>query len=91
MAKYVWVRNTNGAEYPVVKSAFDPELHTEVEGAEVALDANAQPTLRRDEPQAPPKNAPKVAWVDYAVSQGADPEEAEAANRADLIAEYGTE
>lgn len=91
MPNYVWVTNENGAEYAVVESAFDPEIHTKVEGAVVARDANGLPTLRRDEPTAPRDRDTKAAWVDYAVSQGADPEQAEAATKADLIAEYGNE
>lgn len=37
----------------------------------------------------PAKSANKGEWVDYAVSQGADPAEAEAATKDDLIAKYG--
>lgn len=38
----------------------------------------------------PAKSANKDAWVAYAVSQGADQAEAEAATKDDLIATYGT-
>lgn len=48
-----------------------------------------------DQPSAddgPPKHAaPKAAWVDFAISKGADPDEAEATAKADLIAQYGGE
>jgi hypothetical protein len=37
----------------------------------------------------PPQSAPKAAWVDYAVSQGAEREEAGATSKADLIDAYG--
>jgi hypothetical protein len=37
----------------------------------------------------PAKSATKDVWVDYAVSQGADRAEAEAATKDDLIASYG--
>jgi hypothetical protein len=37
----------------------------------------------------PAKSANKDVWVDYAVSQGADRAEAEAATKDDLIASYG--
>lgn len=37
----------------------------------------------------PSKRATKDAWVAYAVAQGADPAEADAKNKDDLIAEYG--
>jgi hypothetical protein len=35
-------------------------------------------------------NSPKAAWVDHAVSQGADRAEAEAMKKTELIAAYGT-
>jgi hypothetical protein len=38
---------------------------------------------------APKRNASHDEWAKYAVSQGADPEEAEAASRDDLVAAYG--
>jgi len=37
----------------------------------------------------PAKSANKGEWVDYAVSAGADPAEADAATKDDLIAKYG--
>jgi hypothetical protein len=39
--------------------------------------------------EAPPGNASKAAWVDYAVSQGADRDEAEGYTRDELVARYG--
>jgi len=42
------------------------------------------------EPAARPiVNSPKAAWVEYAVTQGADRETAEAMKKADLITAYG--
>lgn len=41
--------------------------------------------------QAPAASAPKAAWVGWAVANGADPAEAEAMTRADLIEAYGAE
>lgn len=38
---------------------------------------------------APPSSAPKVAWVEWAVSQGADQSAAEAMTKLNLIGEYG--
>jgi len=38
---------------------------------------------------APPSSAPKAAWVDWAVSQGADRAAAEAMTKLNLIGEYG--
>lgn len=38
---------------------------------------------------APPANAPKATWVDWAVSQGAGRSEAEAMTKLNLIGEYG--
>lgn len=42
------------------------------------------------EPAGKPKQvAPKKDWVDWAITQGADPAEAEASSKADLIELYG--
>lgn len=38
----------------------------------------------------PQQVAPKAAWVEHAVDQGADREEAEAMTKADLIAQYSS-
>ncbi|MGI5418659.1 hypothetical protein [Actinomadura luteofluorescens] len=43
------------------------------------------------EPSRPAKSAAKGAWVEWAVSQGADRAEAEKATKDDLIAAYGGE
>ena len=91
MPEYLWVRNEAGAEYAVVESAFDPEIHERVDGAEVALDANGVPQRRADEPTAPAKSDTKTAWVEFATTQGADPAEAEAMTKADLISRYDKE
>ena len=40
------------------------------------------------EPTPPAKNASNVAWVEYAIACGADPDEAASTSRADLIATY---
>lgn len=37
----------------------------------------------------PLRAAPKAEWVDYAISKGADSEEAEASTKAELIELYG--
>jgi hypothetical protein len=37
----------------------------------------------------PPESANKQPWVDWAISQGADPDEANATTKPDLIAQYG--
>lgn len=37
----------------------------------------------------PARSAPKQEWVDHAVAQGADPAEADAASKDDLIGTYG--
>lgn len=38
---------------------------------------------------APPSSAPKAAWVEWAVSQGADQATAESMTKLNLIGEYG--
>lgn len=38
----------------------------------------------------PTQSANKSAWVDYAVSQGAEPDDAEAMTKAELVQTYGS-
>jgi hypothetical protein len=40
-------------------------------------------------PKAPPKNAPKDEWVEYALAKGGDPAKVADMRRDDLIAEFG--
>lgn len=89
MPEYVWVKDSDGLEYAVTRAGLDPEVHEEVKGASVVLDANGLPQLAT-EPEMPAKSASKAEWAQYAVSQGTDPTEAEAATKADLIADHGT-
>ena len=90
MPDYKAVRNASGDEYPVVASAFDPEIHTEIDGATVTRDGNGRLVVVRTEPTAPTQSANKSAWVDHAVAQGADPAEAEGSTKAELIEKYGS-
>lgn len=55
------------------------EEHAEALDA-VELDTSAPP---------PPKSASKAVWAEYAKTQGMDSDAADAATRADLIAQYG--
>lgn len=63
------------------------EAQAEADEARAEVDAaggpEAAPAAR------PPRAAAKTAWVDYAVSQGADRAEAEQASKDDLVATYG--
>jgi hypothetical protein len=88
--EYKAVRNDRGDEYPVVASAFNSEIHTEIEGATVARDGFGRLVVAPSEPTAPKRSDNKSAWVTHAVNQGADPAEAEAMTKADLIAHYGS-
>ena len=90
MPEYVWVKDTAGLEYAVTREGLDPEIHEEVKGTEVVLDAYGLPQLAT-EPEMPAKSATMADWAQYAVAQGMDPAEAEAATKADLTAEYGKE
>lgn len=90
MPEYVWVKDTDGYEYAVVRSALNPEIHKEVKGAAVVLDANSLPTLAIESPEMPAKSA-KAGRVQHATSQGMDPGEAKAAIKADSIADHGKE
>jgi hypothetical protein len=58
------------------------EAKEEAAAAEVLVDGDA-PAV-----DAPPKTAKKEQWVAYAVSQGADEDEANTKTKADLIAAY---
>jgi len=65
----------------------------ETRTGEVAKQEPVNPTLTRgvatgNRPERPARNAAHGAWVDYAVSQGADRHEAEGASRDDLIKRY---
>jgi hypothetical protein len=54
-----------------------------VEADDSAASAPGPPTER------PAQSAPKAAWVGWAVTNGADPDEAEALTKTDLIDLYG--
>lgn len=45
---------------------------------------------KSEAPEEPKKSGSKPDWVEYAVSKGADRDEAEASSRDDLAAAYGT-
>lgn len=50
-----------------------------------------EPELEEESDGRPVQADNKAAWVDWAVSQGADREEAEAATKAELIDDYGSD
>jgi hypothetical protein len=52
---------------------------TEAPASEPAAESSGQPTQADN----------KATWVDYAVSKGADRDEAEASTKADLVERYG--
>lgn len=71
----------------------DEEATLEAEGVEKqdagqGLNPSAEDG-EEEEDEAPAKSASKADWVDYAVSQGADREEAESSTRDDLAKTYG--
>ncbi|NJP27102.1 hypothetical protein FLW53_23455 [Microbispora sp. SCL1-1] len=49
------------------------------------------PTGTPEVPERPAQSAVKAAWVDYAVACGADPGEAEALTKPELIERYGSQ
>lgn len=49
----------------------------------------ATPEVPTPPDKAPPQAAPKAEWIGWAVANGADPEDAEALTKADLIDQYG--
>jgi len=54
-----------------------------------AAEAEHAPEQGVSAPKRPAVNEPKAAWVAWAVHNGADPEQAEAATKQDLIEAYG--
>lgn len=90
MPEYLAVRDTDGAVYPIVASALNPDIHEEIEDATVVRDGTGRLVVQ-SVPTPPAKSDSKAAWVDYAETQGADPEQAEESTKADLIADYGKE
>lgn len=69
-------------------SPEEPALtETEVEADRQAEQARQTTTDEQtsDEPKRPAQADPKDAWVDYAVTQGIDRDEAEAMTKADLV------
>lgn len=90
MPEYKAVRNANGDEYPVVASAFDPDVHTEIDDAKVVRDGHGRLVVSHDVPTAPAASENKAAWIDYAVSKGADPAAAEGMTKAELTEKYGS-
>jgi hypothetical protein len=86
-----------------VRAAAEEAVSAEqeaVEAAEAARQAEVEAVEARSAVEAaggddviqavrPPRAAAKAAWVDYAVSQGADRGEAEAMSKEDLVGTYG--
>lgn len=70
--------------WPVAETVAEPV---------VTGDASADPPAEPDAVQpavAPPPSAPKQAWIDYAIqAHAADPAEATAMTKADLMSRYG--
>jgi hypothetical protein len=63
-----------------------PESQSEQPKQESAPESKQEP---QQGPEAPKHADTKADWVDYAVSQGTDREEAESLTKADLIEMYG--
>jgi hypothetical protein len=91
---------TGAAGVPIPESAgiapqrpgdFSPESTGTQEAPEVALPPQEQGGTGTGQAAAEPpsKSAPKAEWVDHAVSQGADPAEAESKTKAQLVEEHG--
>ena len=66
-----------------------PERDPEPE-PEPVVPPSAEPGLPPEPPPLPPQPADlKQAWIDWAVTQGADPDKAAAMTKADLMSRYG--
>ncbi|WP_405019556.1 hypothetical protein OHV05_24470 [Kitasatospora sp. NBC_00070] len=59
------------------------------DGSPLHIASTPEPGIPAAPDKAPPQAAPKAEWIGWAVANGADPEEAEALTKADLIDQYG--
>lgn len=73
-----------GDEHPVMPE--DPDMGPLGLSDPGSVEQGAEGAEASEEPA---KSASKASWVDYAVSRGADREEADAMTRSDLIERYG--
>lgn len=71
---------------PVVKIEPGLEFPEEPRAADIPEDSGEQPTA---EMKMPWSNASKAAWIDWAAHQGADPEQAAALTKNELMSRYG--
>ncbi|QDK01113.1 head-tail connector protein [Mycobacterium phage Purky] len=67
----------------------DDELDQPAEDVDADDEPDAEPEPERTDGGMPLRAAPKADWVKYAVTKGADPVEAEALNKTELIELYG--
>jgi hypothetical protein len=90
LAVTVEARTTDDEQGPVAVHPDEPDLD-EPAVDDLAAEDPTEPTVGDDtaEVDQPARNASKAAWVDYAVAQGADRDEAEALGRDVLAETYG--
>lgn len=86
-----WKHAVKLADSPAPEPPPAPEVPAAVEAWEEEHDRLESVADGTVEPQAePPRPAdPKQAWIDYAVSQGADEGEAASMTKIDLMSRYG--
>lgn len=77
------VQTATGVETRYDSGGFPPP------GTSVARNETGVPEPVRSTVPKPIVNSPKAAWVEYAVTLGADRAEADAMKKTDLIARYG--
>lgn len=91
--KYRAVRNITqpGDQHVLAYAAGDLVHESSVDGdaAWLQLGPDVEPVPGADVPE-PGKSAAHAAWAAFAVSKGAEPEQAAGASRADLIRKYAT-
>lgn len=88
----VEIVDRNGpAMVPQYVEPFDIEA-TDVEDPTqvVPVDEEGEPLEIEEGPSAPAKSASKADWVEWAVANGADPDEADALTKAELTDTYGS-
>lgn len=96
MAETIYVRGEGGGIHAMDLPLPEPIMDRLTKGLLRRVNEDGTPYVEREDDgvptlptEQPVKTAPKAEWVGWAVSQGADPEDAEGMTKADLVELYG--
>lgn len=90
MPETIHVRGEGGAVIAMDLPLPEPIADRLAKGLLKRVNEDGSPYTSQAPPdKAPPQAAPKAEWIGWAVANGADPEDAEALTKADLIDQYG--